>query len=137
MAAHRVTLDLPQDAYEQLRQRAAQAQRSVEAEAAQTVERALAEEARQSEEGVPSLEALNLLDSEALREVVAGAAAPESALLLGALSAKREQSGLTVEEEELVSDLIRRYDRAVLLRSRALLLLHQRGVDVSAIIGEA
>jgi hypothetical protein len=69
--------------------------------------------------------------------LVARAPATESALLLEALSAKREERGLSGAEEELVADLIRRYDQAVLLRSRALLLLHQRGVDVRVLVGDA
>ena len=53
-------------------------------------------------------------------------------LLLIALNEKRQRDGLTVAEESTVRQLIPHHDRAMLIRAKALALLHQRGEDVRA-----
>lgn len=137
MADQTLTLTVPDKTYQQLRQRAQQLHHSVEDEALQVVERALADESLTTEETVPTLAALALLPSDQLRRIAEREPAAESILLLRALREKRQTAGLTEAEEELARDLVHSYDRAVLIRSRALLLLHQRGEDIKALVDGA
>jgi predicted solute-binding protein len=85
----------------------------------------------------PTLAALALLTSDQLRRIAEREPAAESVLLLRALREKRQASGLSEAEEALVHELVQSYDRAVLIRSRALLVLHQRGEDIAALLGQA
>jgi predicted solute-binding protein len=89
------------------------------------------------DDGVPTLDVLGLLQNEQLRQIAEREPAAESVLLLRVLHQKRDTAGLTDDEEVLARDLVQSYDRAVLIRSRALLLLHQRGEDISALVGGA
>lgn len=132
-----LTLSVPGETYEHLRRRAVRHRHSVEDEALATVERALAANGNPEDEAVPTLAALALLGTEDLRQIAAREPAAESILLLRALREKRQTIGLSDAEEALVRDLLHSYDRAVLIRSRALLLLHQRGEDLSALVDGA
>ncbi len=134
MTDQTLTLSVPQKTYDQLRQRAKHFQHSVEDEALQALERALAGDSPVTEEAVPTLAALALLSSDELRRIAEREPAAESILLLRALRDKRQATGLTDAEEALARDLVHSYDRAVLIRSRALLLLHQRGEDIGALL---
>jgi hypothetical protein len=55
--------------------------------------------------------------------------------LLTTLNEQRERDGLTEGEEVVVRESIRQCDRAVLIRSKALALLQQRGEDISTLVG--
>ena len=87
-----------------------------------------------TEEAVPTLAALALLSSDELRRIAEREPAAESILLLRALRDKRQATGLTDDQDGLARDLVHSHDRAVLIHSRALLLLHQRGEDISALV---
>jgi hypothetical protein len=78
------------------------------------------------------LVSLALLDTPAFWRLVQHGVENEGTLLLAALNEKRQQQGLSEAEESLVRALIPRHDRAVLIRAKALALLHQRGEHVRA-----
>lgn len=137
MADYTMTVSVRQTTFDQLSQRAEDHQQTVEDELRQTVERALANGTSRLDDGVPTLDVLGLLQNEQLRQIAEREPAAESVLLLRALHQKRDTAGLTDDEEALARDLVQSYDRAVLVRSRALLLLHQRGEDISALVGGA
>jgi hypothetical protein len=86
--------------------------------------------------GVPHelLAVMESLNTGVLWEIIWRGAETQDVLLLGALNEKRQREGLTEGEEAVARDLIRQYDRAVLIRSKALALLHQRGEDVSDLL---
>jgi hypothetical protein len=50
------------------------------------------------------------------------------------LRAKRRRSGLTLAEWQRRDELMRQYDRGILIRSRAMLLLKERGHDISVLL---
>jgi hypothetical protein len=81
-----------------------------------------------------TLTALASLDTDTLWQLVQRGAETEDVLLLAALNEKRQRQGLTEAEERVVRDLIRRHDRAVLIRAKALALLRQRGEDVGRLM---
>jgi hypothetical protein len=137
MTHRTMTLAMPEATYAALRRRAEQARHSVEDEAIRAMEAALAEPT-----GLPTdvsllLASLELLDTDQLLAIVRRAPVVEDAAVLAALNEKRQTTRLTEAEEALVRDLVGRYDRAVLIRAKALALLHERGEDVHALIAGA
>ena len=128
---------MPAATYEPFRRRAEREHRSVEEAVLAAMEAALAEPADSDEERRAMLGALDGLDSAALRQLVARGAETEDVLVLAALNERRQRAGLTPVEERMVERLIRQHDRAVLLRAKALAVLHGRGEDIAALLGGA
>jgi hypothetical protein len=127
-----------QETYEPFRQHAERARQSVEDAVVEAMRAALVDDGVAGAEGrQATLAALALLDTPTLWQMVHRGAENEDVLLLAALNEKRQGQGLTDAEERVVRDLIRRHDRAVLLRAKALALLSQRGEDVSALVDGA
>jgi hypothetical protein len=137
MTDRTITVAVPQETFELFRERAEQAQRSVEEAVLEAMRAALTDGASTTEERQPVLAALALLDTAALWQLVRRGAETEDVLVLAALNEKRQREGLTPAEERVVRELIRHHDRAVLLRAKALALLRQRGEDVSALVAGA
>jgi hypothetical protein len=61
----------------------------------------------------------------------------EDGVLLNALVDKRRRLGLTPAEEQWLAELGVRHDRVMVLRAKAVALLHQRGVDVEERLARA
>ena len=137
MTDRTITVAVPQETFEPFRERAEQAQRSVEEAVLEAMRAALTDGTSTTEERQPVLAALALLDTAALWQIVRRGAETEDVLVLAALNEKRQREGLTPAEEHAVRELIRHHDRAVLLRAKALALLRQRGEDVSALVAGA
>jgi hypothetical protein len=119
------------------RHRAQLARRSVEDEVRLALEATLVEIDQPLDDLAPALEALDRLATDQLWALVRSRAASEEATVLAALNDKRQAQGLTAAETTLAHELSGRYDRAVLLRAKALALLHQRGVDVRPLVDGA
>lgn len=137
MAHRTMTLAFPDEIYDQLRRRAEQSHRGVEDEALRLMEGALSTAPCLPDDLAALLAALTLLDSAHLHQLAQRAPAAEDATILAALRDKRQMSGLTPDEERLILDLIQRYDRAVLVRAKALAVLHERGEDIRTLVGAA
>jgi hypothetical protein len=138
MGRQTITIAIPEETYEPFRQHAERARQSVEDAVVEAMRAALVDGDEASAEGrQATLAALALLDTSTLWQMVQRGAENEDVLLLAALNEKRQRQALTEAEESVVRDLIRRHDRAVLLRAKALALLRQRGEDVSALVGGA
>jgi plasmid stability protein len=136
MADRTVTLNLPQQVYDQLQARAQRSRRRVEDEAA------LALAATMRSDALPAdleaaLASLADLDDEALWRVSRTQPTVEDGVLLDALVDKRRRDGLSPADERLVADLIDRHDRVMVLRVEAVALLRERGRDVSAHVARA
>ena len=58
----------------------------------------------------------------------------EEVLVLAALNENLQRDSRPAAEEEAAQALIGQYDRAVLLRAKALAVLRQRGEDVSRLV---
>jgi plasmid stability protein len=134
MTNQTLTLQVPAVLYSQLKQRADQAQRSVEAETlellAATVPATEALPANLQE----ALTSLALLDDEALRRAACSRLGNEAAAELEALHFKQQREGLTDAETQRRGELIQQYERAMLVRAQATALLRQRGHDVSTLL---
>ncbi len=137
MAHQTVTLMLPDDTYEQLRQRAAQEQRSIEAEAVRAVEAGLARGPALPPDLAATLAAMALLDDEALWQAARLQLPEAEQALLATLNDKLQREGLTEAEQRTLADLAARQGRVVAMRAEAVALLHRRGHDVSALVARA
>jgi plasmid stability protein len=132
-----VTLTLPTAAYDELQQRAQQHHRHVEEEATLTLLAALSAGETLPPDTATALDALSLLDDEALERVSHSQPTVEDGILLDALVDKRRRQPLGPNEEQLLAELIDRHDRVMALRAEAIALLAQRGVDVKERVARA
>jgi hypothetical protein len=134
MSRSTVTVDLSPDVYIELLERARRRQRGVEEEASL----ALAAAVRASSVLPDDLEtALDTLDNDTLRRVSYSQPSVDDGILLAALVEKRRRDGLNPLEERWLVELGERHDRVMVLRAKAVALLHGRGVDVAERIARA
>lgn len=134
MAAHSVTLRLPAPLYERYRQRAEETHRSVEAELLDAVATAAPEQEKLPQDLADAISGLEILDDDALWLAARQTFPPEVSSRLEALHLKRQDEGLTVAEQETAAQLVRQYERTMLVRAHAAKLLKQRGHDISGLV---
>jgi hypothetical protein len=131
MLGKSITLDLPDDLYEQVQQVAAQSQRPIERVVLESL-RLLFVPPPSSVDLATGLAALSGYADAQLWAVVYQRLAWPQSQRLHDLSAKSKLGGVTEEEQRELEDLISSNDRAMLLRSEALRLLKDRGYDIQA-----
>lgn len=132
MIVHSVALDLPSTLYFRVEQRAARTQRSVE-ELLDVLTSALPASEDLPADLAAALAPLALLDDTALWRAAQSHLPADAASRLEALHFKRQSAGLSDTEATEVARLVRQYERAMLVRARAVALLKQRGQDVSSL----
>ena len=125
-----LTVNLPGDLYVRIKKRADDAQRSVEDEAVELLA------ATVSAEPDSALASLDLLDNEAVERAARSRLAVELASELETLHLKQQREGLTAAESGRCAELVRAYERAMLVRAQAAAVLKKRGVDVSHLVAQ-
>lgn len=130
MTAHPVTVNIPRPLYARLQERAAQAHRSVEAELLEVLAVAVPAADDLPSDLAEALAPLPLLDDAALWWAARSHLPAEAAAQLEALHLQRQREGLTETEAQTLALLVRQYERAILIRVHAAMLLKQRGHDV-------
>ena len=162
MAANPVTVMLPEPLLKEIRGRARRAKRTVEAEVVELLneaicaggtaltngtpaEKAPADPADRGKEppddGLPpdivkALAEIERLDDRALRKAARPGMTPRQAERLAVLNRKAQAEGLSDAEERERVKLLHVYEKAVVVRAKALAELHKRGVDVSELIAQ-
>ena len=131
MPGKSITLDLPDDLYEQVHQVAAQSQRPVERVVLESL-RLLFVPPPSSDDLATNLGALSGYSDAQLWAVVYQRLAWPQSQRLHELSANKKLERLTENEQHELEDLLSSNDRAMLLRSEALRLLKNRGYDIEA-----
>ena len=135
MAGHSMSVQLPESLYDRLHERAVQTHRTLEDEVLSVLAAAVApEEAVLPPDVTEAVEALAFLDDARLWRVAASHLPVRAAKRLATLNRKSQREGLTVEEEQERARLVRRYERTMLVRAQATLLLKQRGHDVTPLL---
>lgn len=134
MSGQTVTVTIPSALFTHLERRAKAENRSVQDE---IVEMLLA--VAPIPEAYPAtnrdfLSQMTLLSDAELWQSAASRLTNEEAAELEALHHKRDREGLSADEECSVAGLMRRYERAMLIRAQAAALLKQRGHDVSVLV---
>jgi hypothetical protein len=137
MPVQTMTVDIPEPIYQGLEQRARQTQRTVEAELLDALATALPVGDELPAELDEAASPLAALDDQALWQPARSRLASEAAAQLEALHLKRQRQGLTETEAQTLSNLVRQYERVMLVRARAAVLLHQRGHDISELAASA
>jgi len=133
MAGRSVILRLPDPLYERYKQQAEEAHRSVEAVLLDAVTTAAPEEERLPRDLADAVRELETLDDEALWRAARHTLPPEASSRLEALHLKRQDVGLTAAEQEIAAELVRQYERTMLVRAHAAKLLKKRGHDISGL----
>jgi len=131
MTVHSVTLDLPSVLYHRLKRRAERAKRTVESELMEVVVTAVPVADELPADLTEAISSLALLDDEALWRAARSHLPPEASARLATLNLKNQREGLTKPESQTLDNLVRQYERAMLVRAQAAVLLKQRGHDVS------
>lgn len=134
MSSQTVTLTIPDSLYAQLKERAEQAERSVEDETLNVLASAVPFTGRLPDDLAVAVESLRSLDDAALWNAAHSRLAAEVSDELEDLHLKQQREGLSEEEDRRLSELKRQYERHLLIRAQALALLKQRGHDVTSLI---
>ncbi len=134
MAEETLTLNVPESLYQRLKQRADVEHRSLEEAALAALAASLPEEKQIPPAWEELLDSMAALDDEALRRAALNDVGRKANAGIRRLRAKRRTRGLTVAEQERLAELLRQEEKGLLIRSRALLLLKQRGRDIEPLL---
>ena len=127
MSSHTLTLDVPDKIFARIRDRAREANRTVEAEAIGVLANAVIPTDELPPELAAAMTAVDTLDEIGLRRAAESRLTPEQGEELESLHFKQRREGLTTAEDQIRHDLMREYERSMLVRARSAALLHQRG----------
>ncbi|HUY34026.1 MAG TPA: hypothetical protein VMV69_14860 [Pirellulales bacterium] len=129
-----VTIQIPEELYSRIKQRAERSRRSVEAEFVDV----LASAVRGPDDLPPELAgayaALDGFDDEELWQAARSRLPAKMSSELESLHIKQQRRGLAEEEYETMERLSLEYDRFVLVRARAAVMLKERGHDVADLL---
>jgi hypothetical protein len=134
MAVHSLTLSLPGSLYERLIRRAERTHRTVEVELLEAVTTGISADEDLPSDLIQAVSALHLLNDTALWRAAQSPLPTEVASQIENLHLKRQFEGLTPNETQILSALMRRYEQTLLVRAQATLLLKERGHDVSGLV---
>ena len=133
MTVYPIMLHLPDTLYRKIKERAEQAQRTVEAELLEVVASAVPAADRLPDDLQTALDALATLDDDALQRAAQSRLPGEASAEMERLNLKRQREGLTELEHQSLMALARQYERNMLVRAQAAVLLKERGHDISAL----
>lgn len=136
MSLHSLTLDLPGSLYERLVRRSERTRRPVEVELLEAATTGVDFDEQLPADLSEAVQGLVVLDDAALWRAARNRLAAEKAARLEALHIKRQAGGISNAEAETLRVLLREYERIMLVRAQAALILNQRGYDVAELIAE-
>ena len=131
MTVQSITLNLPDSLYRRLQRQAEQTKRSLETELLEAVATALPANEQLADDLEEAIASLSLLNDEALWRVARSRLPADTSTQLENLHWKQQREGLTPPEAELEASLAHQYERQMLVRAQAAVLLKQRGYDIS------
>lgn len=129
--AQSITVQLPDVLFEQLKRRAAGTHRAIEDELVEVVAQALPVGDVLPADLTEALSPLAFLEDAELWQAARSHLPTEAATQIEALNHKQQREGLTETEAEALAHLVRQYERYMLVRAQAAVLLQRRGYDVS------
>jgi plasmid stability protein len=134
MAQQTLTLNIPDDLFQRLKQQAKQTGRTIEEEAKNVLATGVPADERMTPELEQMLAGMTLLDDESLWRAARNDLAREAAEEIRRLRAKRARKGLSDAEKQRLADLLYQYDKGILIRAEAAALLKARGHDVNVLL---
>jgi hypothetical protein len=135
MATQTLTVHVPDRLYSRLEQRASESNRTVEAELVEVLSTAIPTEFEMPPELGRELALLDQLDDASLWRAVQEKLPAETSARLEQMHLKQRGEGLSETETDDLAELVRQYERTMLVRARAAVLLKHRGHDVSKPVG--
>lgn len=133
MTLQAVTIQLPERLYNDVANRARRMHRSVEEELIAVVADALPTTNDLPSELADELEQLDLLSDRELWQAAQTKLSAEEAEQMQTLVWKQQRDGLTKREQNKAEKLLQRYNRTMLVRAKAAVLLKGRGFDISSL----
>jgi len=118
----------------QIRTRAKQAKRTVEAEVIELLSEAVSDDDHLAPDIVEAMAKVEHLDDESLRDAMTSIMTKKQAKRLAALNYKAQDEGLSVEEKSEQEGLLHVYDKSMVVRAAVMAELHKRGVNVAELI---
>lgn len=137
MSDRTVTVAVPPDLYEHLKQRAQQRHRTIEDEVVLTLAATVPVGDDLPADLSATLASLPALDDDALWRLARSRVAEEDTRRLAELGDKRQRARLTEDELQEAGELVDRHDRVLVVRAEAAALLQQRNHDVSSLLDGA
>jgi hypothetical protein len=134
MATQTLNVPIPEHLLARIRDRARQANRTVEAEVVELLADATAADEALPADIEAAVAAIGSLDEPALRVAAESRLSRKESARLASLHRKRQKDGLTRAEDRERREIMHRYEKAMAVRATALAELHRRGVDVSAFV---
>lgn len=122
-----ITVRFPDGLYERVKREAERARRSLEEEVLDGVASALPDQPALAPDLARAVGDLAVLDDAALVRAARSHLPLRAARRMEALHLKSQREGLNSTEDEELAGLVRRYERALLVRAHAARLLQQRG----------
>jgi plasmid stability protein len=130
-------VNIPDEFYQRLKQRAEENHRSIEAQLLKTLSAGfIVEEEELPADLAAALSALETADDKALWQAARSRVPLEMAEAVQKLRAKQKRTSLTSAEQRKLDDLLHQYDLTMLLRAKAAVLLKQHGYDVDVLLNE-
>jgi hypothetical protein len=133
MTLQTVTLRLPHNVYQRVKQQAQAMQRSVEDELLAVVTASLPDEEELPDQLAAELNQLALFTDEELWQSAKATVSTDKRERLAELLSKAKEQDLTEDEQQEVENLTDIFDRNMLLRAKAAVLLKERGHDISVL----
>lgn len=131
MALQTITLYLPDDLYQRVKDSAERAHRTIEEELLAAVSTIVSTSVSLPDDLAAAVADLSVLPDDAVWQAAQSRLSARESARLEALHLKRQREGLSESESQELSGLVARYERAMLVRAQATLLLKERGFDVS------
>ena len=133
MVLQTITVRLPDILYRRVEDRAQRMRRSIEEELVDVVSAALPTTDDLSPDIVDDLAQMAFMTDAELWQAAQTELPLQDSAKMQALMFKRQREGLTTAEEREAKRLAHRADRTMLVRSRAAVLLQDRGHDISSL----
>ncbi|HEY7349979.1 MAG TPA: hypothetical protein VH599_16800 [Ktedonobacterales bacterium] len=134
MAQQTLTLNIPDDLYQRLQQRAAKARHTIEDEVVDMLAAGAPGDDRIPADLKEMLNSMVVLDDAALWQAARSHLSRKRSDEIEALHFKRQREGLTDAEKERLAWLMRQYERTMLIRAEAAAILKRRGHDVNVLL---
>jgi hypothetical protein len=134
MNSQQVTITLPETIYERVKRRSQQTQRSVADELAAVVAASLPEEESLPPDIEQEMSELDLFTTEELWRAARMTAPANKTERMQVLVEKQQLEGLTDSEKQEATLLSHFFNRVMLIRAKAAVLLKERGHDIDQLL---
>jgi plasmid stability protein len=136
METQTVTIELPKLLYQRIKEKAAQTKRSIEDELLEVVATAVPLGEDLPKDLADAITPLAFLDDKTLWRAARSKLTKRESSRTEELHLKRQRQDLNPLEEEELAKLVRKYERTILVRAQAAVILKERGHDISVLLGK-